>query len=394
MTFATMHSDTVLFFQLHTQFLSSITSVCIGYVKCPISKITYFCAIPLWVVIGCIDTFQLYRRHRHPSNCNLNFNHVISVGGIYYGDGIQSKFAEWQHRHLFKLDDNFRALHQFNLAIESNEIQFNPNDSPTILNQIDLNQIDIIVDFTNLHFKTTNARPIFGQDVYSTIGLIDGPSYLFRMAAISCIIGYFKHLLVSFVLDVFSDIMAHGSVLSANFVKHQLVNVDTVASKSVHTGKAHDCIDDVSKSILGLSLYNATSKQLLLTNINLGDGFSGQNITQSAGYSEECIPTPLIGICNETYDAMTSDQTSAILFTTIHSDMVLLFRLHTQFSTFDSSICIGCMCSSISNVNDVCAISIWVIDRCVSTFRLCRLPHHLSNYHFDFSPAISVGGRC
>jgi hypothetical protein len=79
-------------------------------------------------------------------------------------------------------------------------------------------------------------------------------------------------------------------------------------------------------------------------------------------------------------------------FTTIHSDMVMSFRLHTQFLTLDSSICIGCICSSISNVNDVCTISIWVIDRCVSTFRLCRRPHHLSSYHFDFNPAISVGG--
>jgi hypothetical protein len=145
------------------------------------------------------------------------------------------------------------------------------------------------------------------------------------------------------VLDVFSDVLANGSVLSANFVEHQLVNVDTVASKSVHTGKAHGCIDDVSRSILGLSLYNATSKQMLMTNINLADGFSGQNMTQSAGYSEECVPTPLIDIYNETYDAMTSDQTSAMTFTTIHSDMVMSFRLHTQFLTLDSSICIGCI---------------------------------------------------
>jgi hypothetical protein len=47
MAFAIMHSDMVMFFQLHTQPLSSISSVCIGYVSCPLSKITYFCAISI-----------------------------------------------------------------------------------------------------------------------------------------------------------------------------------------------------------------------------------------------------------------------------------------------------------------------------------------------------------
>ena len=174
MTFATVHSDMVLFFRLNTQSLSWISSVCIGYPGCHISEINYFCAVSLWVIIGCINTSQMYRRHRHPSCCNFDFSPAISVGGIYYGGDILYKYTEQGERiddkamditsyrrfiqrtvHLFRMKDNSRALHHFKLAVDSTETQFNPNDGSTTLNQIDIN-----VDFTNLHFKTTNARAL------------------------------------------------------------------------------------------------------------------------------------------------------------------------------------------------------------------------------------------
>jgi hypothetical protein len=76
----------------------------IGYVNCSISKITCFYVISIWVVIGCINRCQLYRRHRHPSNCDFDFNPVSveiypseavdpDIGTLYGHDnslGVQS----------------------------------------------------------------------------------------------------------------------------------------------------------------------------------------------------------------------------------------------------------------------------------------------------------------
>jgi hypothetical protein len=59
---------------------------------------------------------------------------------------------EWLHSRLFELHDYFTALHQISSVVRSNEIQLNPDDGSTILNQIDLG-----VDFDILHFETTNA---------------------------------------------------------------------------------------------------------------------------------------------------------------------------------------------------------------------------------------------
>jgi hypothetical protein len=179
---------------------------------------------------------------------------------------------------------------------------------------------------------------IFGRDVWSTIESIDGPFYLFSPSAANCFIGYFRDLSDSFVLDVISGILAHGPILRDDFVNHQFVSIEIDASK-----------------------LDSTFKQLLLMNINFHDDFSGQNITQSAGSSEECVLTPLFDIYNDAYDAITSDPTSAMTFTTVNSNMVLLFRMHTQCLSFNSSICFGYICSFMSKVTDVCTISVWVI---------------------------------
>jgi hypothetical protein len=222
--------------------------------------------------------------------------------------------------------------------------------------------------------------PIFGRDVCSTIGSTDKPSYLFSPSAITCFIGYFRDVSVSFGLDVVSDILDHGPVLRDNFAALHFVNVDTVASNTVHASTAHACVGDVSRAILGVFLHIATFKQLLLMNIKLGDDFSDRNISQSAGSSDAACY------------AMASDQTSTVAFATVNSHMVLLFQLRTQFLSFNSSVSIDYICSPMSKVTDVWTLSVWGLVRYVSTFRLCHRVHHLSGCNFDFNPTISVGG--
>ena len=157
------------------------------------STVFLVCTQQIWFITGFMRTFRLYRRCRHLSNYNFDFNSTISVGRVHYGDGMQPKFGDdmqpkfselmlhyfgdahtinlivgysdisgmvrsyWRHYRFIKMDTIFTVLHHLKLTTGSHDhgIQLNPGDSYTILNQIDLD-----VGRTILHFTATNARPL------------------------------------------------------------------------------------------------------------------------------------------------------------------------------------------------------------------------------------------
>jgi hypothetical protein len=76
---------------------------------------------------------------------------------VGYSDISGMVRSYWRHYRFIKMDTIFTVLHHLKLTTGSHDhgIQLNPGDSYTILNQIDLD-----VGRTILHFTATNARPL------------------------------------------------------------------------------------------------------------------------------------------------------------------------------------------------------------------------------------------
>jgi hypothetical protein len=76
---------------------------------------------------------------------------------VGYSDISDMVRSYWRHCRFIKMDTIFTVLHHLKLTAGSHdhEIQLNPGDSYTILNQIDLD-----VGRTILQFTATNARPL------------------------------------------------------------------------------------------------------------------------------------------------------------------------------------------------------------------------------------------
>jgi hypothetical protein len=182
-----------------------------------------------------------------------------------------------------------------------------------------------------------------------------------------------------------------ASLLTDTYDNVLVKDVNTVVFTTLeNAGATSDCIGDESRAFLGLSICNKTSQQHLIMGINLGDCRS-QHMTISTG-STQCVPAPLFDIDNDNYDETQSSQTSALTVAAIYSDVVLVFRLQTQFLPLNSLIYIAYITSSVNNIIVIDTVSVWVSIGCVSTLRLLRRHRHLSSCNFDFNPTISVGG--
>jgi hypothetical protein len=100
-------------------------------------------------VILYADAGRIITMLRYFDDANI-FNLVVG-----YSDIIDTVRSCWRHCRLLKMDIIFTVSHHLKLAVGSHEIQLNPDDFCFILNQIDLD-----VGRTNLHFAATNARPL------------------------------------------------------------------------------------------------------------------------------------------------------------------------------------------------------------------------------------------
>ena len=153
----------------HKQSLSLASSIYNGCLSASVSTAMGICTGAIWDFTNCVRSLRLYRRDRHLSNYNFDLEPNISVGGMHYDDGMQSKLSEKNTAHDKRIeykavnlitttymvhpimDVYFHcifALHQVSSTIRSTEIY----DGSTILIQVDLG-----VEFNMLHFETNNA---------------------------------------------------------------------------------------------------------------------------------------------------------------------------------------------------------------------------------------------
>jgi hypothetical protein len=88
---------------------------------------------------------------------NADYGHslLLPITILQYSDIFDTVRSCWRYCRLLKMDTIFTVSHHLKLAVGSHELQQNPDEPYFILNQIDLD-----VGSTILHFTATNARPL------------------------------------------------------------------------------------------------------------------------------------------------------------------------------------------------------------------------------------------